>query len=103
MLTNRESSEIDQSQIVKELFVPFDFAHSKVVHVATDLQHIKENYDKYIEKLNLYFKQVIDDTKLYYENYINELKNKALLHIQQEITKNEQKDKDMIDAMRIKG
>jgi hypothetical protein len=81
---------IDPTLIQKESYIPFEFAQAKVIEVSSDLHLIKLGYESYLEKLQFYHTASQQEMKTHYENYILNLKQKALQRFEFEKQSNRQ-------------
>ena len=70
-----------EEEVEKEHFVPLSFAQEKLKSALVSYSKEREEYNKTLNDLNEKYKENISRCKVHYEALINEVKNKALEHI----------------------
>jgi DNA repair exonuclease SbcCD ATPase subunit len=86
---------VDPALIEHESYIPMEFAQAKVQEVSTDLNLLKTGYDHYICKMKMFYDSQDKETKSHYENYILELKKKALRHLEMERSKAKRREEHL--------
>jgi F0F1-type ATP synthase membrane subunit b/b' len=66
----------------KSEFIPKTLAEEKLKVILKDSATLKATYEGNLTKLTDYYSKILDDSKLYYENIIKDLKGKALRHVE---------------------
>jgi chromosome segregation ATPase len=66
----------------KSEFIPKTLAEEKLKVILKDSATLKTTYEGNLTKLTDYYSKILDDSKLYYENIIKDLKSKALRHVE---------------------
>lgn len=74
-------SRADSVFISKEEYIPYVFAEGKVRQMAADMTTIREKYEKHIAVMTESSNSKIAELKEYYDNYIKDMKRKALHHL----------------------
>ena len=74
-------------------YIPLEYAQKKINKLVSDYGTLKAHYEEHISQLNDFHMKTNKEMKDYYENFIRDLKKKALEHLR--IVK---KDKELLDA-----
>mmetsp|Transcript_16795 Transcript_16795/g.25247 ORF Transcript_16795/g.25247 Transcript_16795/m.25247 type:complete len:1631 (-) Transcript_16795:170-5062(-) len=90
---------IDPTMVSKEAYIPMEFAHNKIVEVASDMQMLKSAYEKYVDKLRDYYDKIQSDIQTHYETYIMDLKKTALKHIEYTKNTNKKREQDLLEEI----
>lgn len=72
------TSTIDTAAAEKVEYIPLEYAQKKINKLVTDYTTLKSHYDEHISQLNDFHMKANAGMKDYYENFIKDLKRKAL-------------------------
>lgn len=75
-------------------YIPKEVAMDKVKEVLDEAKVVRQTYEDNLEKVETFYKSAVQQSKDHYESIIQELKNKALRHVEvQRLLKQQMEDK----------
>lgn len=93
--------EISDDAIEKVEYVPLDFAGSKIKDISQEYKQLQETYKKNLGDIDKYYQDLLHATKTHYEDFIRDVKSKAIRHVEIKKQIHEISEKKIKDELKL--
>lgn len=91
---------LDKLPSEKEEFIPQKEALSKIKELISISESSQKQYQQNIDKLDAYYKNLLENSKSHYEDLIQDLKSKAKRHVEVQKTMKKQREDELLKELK---